>query len=879
MTMEQTGPFKSAPTTDAPATVESLHVSPRTGRSQEPRFPPGTMLLGRYRIISVLGQGGMGEVYRADDLRLSQQVALKFLFRGLSGDSSKLARLHQEVRIARQVSHPRVCRVHDIAEVEGEAFLTMEFIDGEDLRSLLKRIGRLPEDKGVQIARQLCEGLEAVHETGIVHRDLKPGNVMIDGRGQVRLTDFGLAAFTNAIPAAEFHSGTPAYMAPELLAGGVPTVQSDVFALGLVLHELFTGRRAFPARNRDELARLYRDHVPLSVCELVPGLDPELGHIIRQCLDRDPLLRPKSAQAVAVALPKPDSLATALAEGRTPSPEVVANAGTEGNLSPPLATALFLTSVLGILLVAFLASRATVCGLAPMAHSPEALAARARTILHRLDYTELPADQRQGFYYDFDYLKYAIENDASIGRWSALTSGESPAVVFWFRQSPQHLVASGMTPRTYPGRVTPVDPAAVLPGMASVYLDPGGRLVELAVVPERKREAQAAVGKADFKLLFELAGLDWSQARETVPKYHPPFFAEQRIAWEVARKPEDAGEPLRVEAAADQGRVSYFRVYHGPWDRPDSLRGPLQPEPRLFQYLYAGLFCLAVLGASWLARRNLLLGLGDTRGARRLAVFLFICHMLSALLIADHVPSFREEAVWLMKALGYAALWSGLCGLLYFALEPYVRRRWPWRMISWNRLLAGRFRDPMVGRDLLIGVLLGIFITLMHQLGVILPPWFGRPAPLPLTTWLSAYTNVPFHLLMELPLAVKDMLQWFFLLFLLVLFVRHEWLASILVFGLALVYNLVQEPELHYFWAALMGATVCASLFVALRFGLLANTAGLFFCYYLYQLPFTLHLSSWYSWQSAVYILWPILLAGFAFVIARGGQPTFREII
>jgi serine/threonine-protein kinase len=877
--MEQTGPFQSAPTTSAPATFESRDASPHRGLELEPRFPPGALLLDRYRIISVQGKGGMGEVYRADDLRLRQQVALKFLSRGLSGDSSRLARLHQEVRIARQVSHPRVCRVHDIAEVDGEAFLTMEFIDGEDLRSLLKRIGRLPEDKGTQIARQLCEGLNAVHEMGIVHRDLKPGNVMIDGRGQVRLTDFGLAAFADSIPAAEFHSGTPAYMAPELLAGGVPTVQSDIFALGLVLYELFTGRRAYPARNRQELARLYQEHVPLSVCELVPGLDRDLGHVIRQCLDKDPAQRPASVLAVANALPKPDSLATALAEGRMPSPEVVANAGTEGSLAPPVATALFVATLLGVVLVAALAGHASVCGLAPLPHSPDALAAKARTILHRLDHTELPADQRHGFYYNFDYLNYTVANDKSIGRWSALAAGESPAVVFWYRQSPQYLVAGGMTPRTYPGRVTPIDPTAAVPGMASLYLDPRGKLVEFAMVPARRVNGHSATGKADFRPLFEYANLDFARAQETIPRYAPPFFAGERMAWDVAINAEGASEPLRVEAAADQGRPIYFKVYQGPWDQPDSVRGPLQPESRLFQYLYAGLFCLAVLGASWLARRNWLRGLGDATGAWRLAIFLFVCHMLSAVLVADHVPSFRDEAVWLMKAVGYAGLWSGLCGLLYFALEPYVRRRWPWRLISWNRLLAGRFRDPMVGRDLLIGALLGIFLTLMHQLGVILPPLFSRPSPLPLTTWLSAFTHVPFHLLMELPLAVKDTLQWFFLLFLLVLFVRQEWLASILVFALALVYNLVQEPELHYFWAALMGATVCASLFVALRFGLLANTVGLFFCYYLYQLPFTMHLSSWYSWQTLIYMAWPILLCGAGFLIARGGQPTFREMI
>jgi hypothetical protein len=154
----------------------------------------------------------------------------------------------------------------------------------------------------------------------------------------------------------------------------------------------------------------------------------------------------------------------------------------------------------------------------------------------------------------------------------------------------------------------------------------------------------------------------------------------------------------------------------------------------------------------------------------------------------------------------------------------------------------------------------------------------GRLPPEPLMTWPSAFTNVPFHLLMEIPVAVRDGLQWFFLLFFLVLLVRREWLASLLVFAVALTYNLIQEPELHLLWVVLMGATVSASLFVTLRFGLLAGTVGLFFLYFLYQVPLTLNPSAWYWWQSVIYMLWPILLASIGFLVARGARPSFDEI-
>jgi serine/threonine protein kinase len=154
---------------------------------------PGSVLNGRYRIVGLLGRGGMGEVYRADDMKLGQTVALKFLPREMSADPVWRERFFAEVRITRQLSHPNICRVYDIADADGRHFLSMEYIDGEDLASLLKRVGSLSNEKALDVARQLAAGLAAAHAGGVLHRDLKPANIMIDGHGRARITDFGLA--------------------------------------------------------------------------------------------------------------------------------------------------------------------------------------------------------------------------------------------------------------------------------------------------------------------------------------------------------------------------------------------------------------------------------------------------------------------------------------------------------------------------------------------------------------------------------------------------------------------------------------------------------------------------------------------------------------
>src|ERR1700751_3813983 len=328
-----------------PPSSSSQRSAPRTSTAteyliSEGRFLPGRLIAGRYRIIALLGKGGMGEVYRADDLTLGQAVALKFLPDTAASDQALLERFRNEVRIARRISHPNVCRVYDVGDVDGQTFFTMEYVDGEDLASLLRRIGRLPQDKAVEIARQLCAGLAAAHAKGVLHRDLKPANIMLDGRGQVVITDFGLAGVADDIRGAEVRSGTPAYMAPEQLAGREVSTRSDIYALGLVLYEVFTGKRAFGEKVAGAL-HARDDRTPSRPSSVVKDLDPGIEKVILRCLEPEPSARPATARAVSAALPGGDPLAAALAAGETPSPQMVAAAGETAGLKPRVAMICF----------------------------------------------------------------------------------------------------------------------------------------------------------------------------------------------------------------------------------------------------------------------------------------------------------------------------------------------------------------------------------------------------------------------------------------------------------------------------------------------------------------------------------------------------------
>ncbi len=579
-----------------------------TAAEDEGRFVPGTLLGGRYRIIGLLGRGGMGEVYRATDLTLGQSVALKFLPEEASRNQRLLERFHGEVRVARLVSHPNVCRVYDIGEIEGMPFISMEYVDGEDLASLLLRIGRLPGDKAVETARKLCAGLTAAHDRGVIHRDLKPQNIMINKRGEVVIMDFGLAAISDQLSGAEVRNGTPAYMAPEQLKGSGVTVKSDIYALGLVLYELFTGKRPYDARNVQQLIDL-QDSVNLaSMTSVAPDIDPGVEKVIRRCLDPDPAKRPAGALAVAAALPGGDPLAAALAAGETPSPEMVAAAGAIQGMPRVWAMFCLLLTVACLLAQIPIRQRRTAFFHGALDAPPDVLAHQSRTTAESFGYTRKPADTDIWLVHRSELVNY-LSSLPQPRHWDEWYAAEAPIVAF-YRESPQPLDARPF------GLVTSLNPPPFTAGMATVVLDGNGRLVDFSAVPY-----DAGSATVPPETVFRAAGLDMAAFSETAPENLPTHPFDQRHAWKGPH-PKIPQTELLVEIASWKGQITRATV---------SIRRPktgnAEAAGDLNRVQTIAIWTLTCVGGFFvllLARRNWKLRRTDMQGAWRVAVARFI---------------------------------------------------------------------------------------------------------------------------------------------------------------------------------------------------------------------------------------------------------------
>ncbi len=760
-----------------------------------------------------------------------------------------------------------MCRVHDVGEIEGQQYLSMEYVDGEDLASLLKRIGRLPADKALDIARELCAGLAAAHDRGVLHRDLKPANVMVDGRGRARITDFGLAVAAGEVVEGEV-SGTPAYMAPEQLAGKGASIRSDVYALGLVLYELYTGRKAFDGATLPELRRKHAEDPPTSPSAISPGFDPVVERVILRCLEKDPKARPASAAQVAAALPGGDPLAAAIAAGETPSPEMVAAAGERGSISPPTARWLLLALAAGIALSVVLTPKGNIASFVGLEKSPEILRERAREILKGAGLDAKPADHAEAFSTDGRFLSWAAAHGGFGGDLSR------DAIGFMYRQAMRPLTAVTANTGPYPTSVvTESDPPPLEAGMAEVVVDPRGRLVQLSIVPPEREREDAGPSETNWEFLFQQAGLDMSRFTSVQPRWTPSSFASERAAWEGPH-PERPGVTMRVEAASFAGRPVSF-LWIGPWTRPS--RDPEgTPEGNAGDLVFEGLLLLFLLGGAVVARHNLRAGRGDRRGAIRLAWAVILLQFAMWVLGTHHVASANEGWTFIFGFCNAVGMGVGFW-VLYLAMEPFARRRWPEMLISWTRAISGGWRDPLVGRDILIGSVAGVAMGLiMGPLRVLLPPRLGLAGPPPHSFDYAAPVNVGNALAWPISFGILSAFWVLGLVFLLILmrrFLRREWIAGVVV---ALIFTAI-------FIGSPGGAVTLALAFVSMgilvaltiRFGVLtaivAETCRRILGYLIYSHD----PSSWLFYAGVIVVIGVVVLAVWATRTALAGRLLF----
>jgi serine/threonine protein kinase len=873
-------PFTPKPSGRGSSRVSSRSSSFRSSSGssssiQQNRFVPGTLLVGRYRVVALLGRGGMGEVYRADDLTLDQPVALKFLPEATAQDEPTLERFRNEVRIARRISHPNVCRIYDIGEAEGLTFLSMEYVDGEDLSSLLRRIGRLPSDKALEIARKLCAGLAAAHDKGVLHRDLKPANIMLNSEGEVVIMDFGLADLAEHITHDQVRYGTPAYMAPEQLAGKEVTSKSDIYALGLVLYEIFTGKRAFEAKTLAEIVRTRNEiPTPASPSTVVRDIDPGVERVILRCLEPDPAMRPASVLAVAAALPGGDPLAAALAAGETPSPQMVAAAGEVEGLAPRIAVPCIAALILMLLASYLLGVKNSAFDKLQLDQSPEVLTHRAQEIISILGYTAIPEDTAYGFDSEDDYVHWVEKNYKPRADWNQLLSQRPSVLTYWYRTSPQPMVATDFKDSALtPGLVTVWDPPLILSGMIQVNLDPQGRLTRFQIIPPQREDQVEGVKPVDWAPLFSAAGIDATQLKPTEPIWNSLSSSDTRVAW-TGRWP-GSSRALRVEAAALHGRPVFFGLI-GPWAQATRLK-PNQRTggQRAGDVILISVGVLLIIFSVLFACRNYLHRRADVAGAFRLAVFIFAAQMV-LWICRSHFPHSIGFFGLLILAMSTSLFIAAFVAVLYLAVEPFVRRRWPQTIVSWSRLLLGRWRDPLVGRDMLYGLILGALWILIFQIFYVLLIHEGTSPQLSGMEFLLSPRQVLGAWLALVPNDVQGTLTFFFLIFLLRIVLRNQWLAAA---GFTLIFALQQALHTEHvvisliFWSLIYALAAIALV----RFGLVSMAAAVFVTDLLLNLPVTANPSQWFI-GATIFTYASVAAIGFwAFYTALAGQRLWKE--
>ena len=562
---------------------------------------------------------------------------------------------------------------------------------------------------------------------------------MIDGTGKVRITDFGLAGASGEA----IRAGTPAYMAPEQLAGREVTARSDIYALGLVLYEIFTGQRALDGKNLAELIHKREQSGILPPTAIVKTLDPKIERTILRCLKPEVDERPASALAVAAALPGGDPLAAALAAGETPSPAMVAAAGSREALSVARhGCRCRLDRRSSLVVVVLLYQRVILLNRVPLPKPPAALQDRAQEALASLGFDPATAvDSASGLGLSLDYARFIDSTSTAPDRWNLLRTVRPETFFLWYRTSPQLLVPWG--PEHQIGRANPPLTTA---GMTLVAVDGNGRLSEFHAVPHpRAPDDAGGAGGLEQALCRRRA------AGRPLHPVEPPsscrrIYADERRAWE-GPLPDRPEHTIRIEAAAANGQPVYFALA-GPWSA--SARAVRAPPSRFAQAIgvLASVImpALMVLGAV-LARGNIKAGRGDRDGALRVATFVFGASLVGlGARRQPHPVTRHRDRPDLRRCRRRPLRRRPCCGSPTSGSNPTCAATRPTASSAGRRLVAGHWRDPRVGVDVLVGVSAGLAMTLLYAVHNVLPPLAGFPEPMPLVPSESSMNGVRYIL-------------------------------------------------------------------------------------------------------------------------------------
>ncbi|HET9364521.1 MAG TPA: hypothetical protein VFP71_05945, partial [Candidatus Angelobacter sp.] len=436
-----------------------------------------------------------------------------------------------------------------------------------------------------------------------------------------------------------------------------------------------------------------------------------------------------------------------------------------------------------------------------------------------------------------------------------------------------------MSPSDFKGQLTPgivtfSDPPPLYSGMVTMLLDTSGKLSFFQAIPPQLDEMPPSAKPMDWSPLFAAAGLDQSQLQTATPQWVPFANSDERAAW--TGKWPGSGRPLRVEAASWRGKPVFFEMI-GPWSRPTRMRPPEQTSgSRVAQTISLILFFLIPAGAAVLARRQYKQGKGDRLGASRLAAAVFVAQIAIWLCYCHFVPEFSTVGIFVL-AVSTGLFFACMTWILYMALEPFVRKLWPQTIISWTRLMGGRVRDPLVGRDVLFGVVLGLTWVMILETSVTLATTrFGAAPLVPNTDYFVGVRSTLGAWLSQLPSAIQGTLVFFILLVILRSVLRNRWAAAA---GFALIFTALRalgssHPVLDGVTAMLVYGIAAFSL---VRFGLITLAVAVFVANLMLNVPITLDFSRWYA-TAAISVPVGVLAIGvWAFYTALGGQKLIKD--